>query len=113
MGVAVELELPVTAMKGVRGVGLGGGEQLSRELRLRAAGEGVNEVDRDAERGSGRDRAGQERDRALRDGVSRLAEQLLAAAAGCRVANRQFLVSPDVAEMPVGLAEVDHPGSAA
>lgn len=28
MGVAVELERPVTAMKGVCGVGLGGGEQL-------------------------------------------------------------------------------------
>ena len=45
--------------------------------------------------------------------LRRLAEQLLAAAVGCRVANGQFLVGPDVAEMPVGLAEVDHSGSAA
>lgn len=73
----------------------------------------MNEVDRDAEGGSGRDRAGQERDRALRDGASRLAEQLLAAAVGCRVADGEFLVGPEMAEMPVGLAEVDHSGSAA
>ena len=47
------------------------------------------------------------------DGVRCLAEQLLAAAVGGRVADGEFLVGPGAAEMAVGLAEVDHSGSAA
>ena len=59
VGEAVELECSVTAVQGVGRVGLGGGEKLVRELRPRAVGEGVNEVDGDAERGGGRDRGGE------------------------------------------------------
>ena len=43
----------------------------------------------------------------------RLAEQLLAAAVGGRVADGEFVVGPGAAELAVGLAEVDHSASAA
>ena len=59
MSLTVELERSVTAVEGIGGVGLGGREKLVGKLRLRAAGQGVNEVDSDAERGGGRDRAGE------------------------------------------------------
>jgi hypothetical protein len=80
VSVAVELERSVTAVQDVGRVGLGGIEKFVRELRQRALGYGVNEVDGDAERGCGRDRGREECDRPLRGGVRCLAEQLLAAA---------------------------------
>ena len=104
VGVAVELERAVAAVQGVGRVGLGGGEKLVRELRPRAVGEGVDEVDGDAERGGGRDRGREEGDRPLRGGVRCLAEQLLAAAVGGRVADGEFLMGPGAAEVAVGLA---------
>jgi hypothetical protein len=59
VGVAVVLERSVTALQGVGRVGRRGGEKAVGELRLPAVGEGVNEVDGDAERGGRRDRGGQ------------------------------------------------------
>jgi hypothetical protein len=56
---AVVLERSVTEVQGVGRVGLGGGEQLVRELCPRAVGEDVYEVDGDAERGGGRDCGGE------------------------------------------------------
>jgi hypothetical protein len=67
----------------------------------------------DAERGGGRDRGREERDRPLGDGVRGLAEQEPAAAVGGHVADGEFLVGPGAPEMAVGPAEVDHSGSAA
>jgi hypothetical protein len=49
--VAVEFERSVTAEQDVGCVGLGGIEEFVGELRQRAVGYRVDEVDRDAERG--------------------------------------------------------------
>jgi hypothetical protein len=111
--VAVELERPVAAVKGVGRVGLGGVEKLSPELVLDAVWERVEEVHGDAERGGGRDRGRQERDRTLGDGIRGLAEQEPTVGVGRHVADGEFLVGPGAPEMAVGPAEVDHSGSAA
>jgi len=106
--VAVELERPVAAVKGIGRVGLGGVKKASPEPVLDAVRERVEEVDGDAERVDGRDRRRQERDRPLGDGVRGLAEQEPAAGVGRQVADGEFLVGPGASEMAVGPAEVDH-----
>jgi hypothetical protein len=54
VSLAVDLERPVTAVKGVRRIVLGGDEELVREFRLGAVGEGVNKVIALARRAIGR-----------------------------------------------------------